>query len=287
MGRQKKKKKRASKASKNVSQSSKVSSNNIMKALIFLAIGAAVWINTFTTSTNNDLVVHFVSNGASSSEYLKTSNSHLLKCSTQEETNVFDFNKYHYYMPNGKRISVESDVCTSTTTTLHVTRVPKSQHYVWPAPQTGHITNVSLQDGTNVRPSHSTNTSHKNTHTHTQVQLEVLASSPRILYIHNFLSESEANDLIAYAQSDANPYKMAPSTTGTEMWNHMSEEKRKKAVSSQRTSTNAFVLSTPTAKRLKRRAFDLLNLKYDEQMADGIQVLRYDRKQACVIITRI
>ena len=171
MGR-KKTKQKVSKSSKDVkSNNSKVTKVSI--ALIFVAIGAAVWTNTFTstsnTSTNDDLIVHFVSNGASSNEYLETSNSHVLKCSTPM-LDVFDFNKYHYYMPNGKRISVASDVCTSstsTTTTLHVTRVPKSQHYVWPAPQIGHFTNVSLRDGTNVRTHHSTSTSHtktQNTH---------------------------------------------------------------------------------------------------------------------------
>jgi prolyl 4-hydroxylase len=215
------------------------------------------------------VIVRFVSNGANYQEYINPSESHKLSCSTTTTTTIFDFDTYNYYLPNGILVSSLNDVCTVATNhenNIFVTRVPKSQHYVWPAPYIGHNTSVSLQDGTKIR-------------------LEVLASSPRILYVHNFLSESEANDLISYAQSDKNPYKMAPSTTGTEMWNHMSEERRKSAISSRRTSTNAFVLSTPTAKRLKRRAFDMLNLKYDEEMADGIQVLRYDRKQAYVAHT--
>ena len=171
MGR-KKTKQKASKASKDVkSNNSNVTKVSIL--FIFVAIGAAVWTNTFTSTSNtskdDSLIVHFVSNGASSNEYLETSNSHVLKCSTPM-LDVFDFNKYHYYMPNGKRISVASDVCTtSTTTTLHVTRVPKSQHYVWPAPQIGHFTNVSLRDGTNVRshqPTPHTQTLKHKTQTH-------------------------------------------------------------------------------------------------------------------------
>lgn len=268
MGREKKKK----------VEEAKKTIMNVRTMVLILAIGTGVWMswrNTTTTYDDDDddrrvVLLRFVSNGASPNEYdvLKhTSNSHVVSCPIEEETKIFDFERFRYYMPNGDRISAANDVCTSSSSsTVHVTRVPNSQHYVWPAPRIGHITNVSLQDGT-------------------QIELEVLASSPRILYVHNFLSESEANDLISFAQSDKNPYKMAKSTTGTEMWNHMSEEKRKRAISSQRTSTNAFVLSTPTAMRLKRRAFDMLNLDYDEQLADGIQVLRYDRKQAYIAHT--
>lgn len=255
-------------------EEAKKSIMNVRTMVLILAIGTGVWMSWRNTTTTYDdrrvVLLRFVSNGASPNEYdvqKHSSNSHVVSCPIEEETKIFDFERFTYYMPNGDRISAANDVCTSSSSsTVHVTRVPNSQHYVWPAPRIGHITNVSLQDGT-------------------QIELEVLASSPRILYVHNFLSESEANDLISFAQSDKNPYKMAKSTTGTEMWNHMSEEKRKRAISSQRTSTNAFVLSTPTAMRLKRRAFDMLNLDYDEQLADGIQVLRYDRKQAYIAHT--
>lgn len=51
----------------------------------------------------------------------------------------------------------------------------------------------------------------------------------------------------------------------------------------QRTSFNGFVISSPVAVELKRRAFQLARVQpYDERLADGIQVLRYETKQAYV-----
>ena len=48
-------------------------------------------------------------------------------------------------------------------------------------------------------------------------------------------------------------------------------------MSSTRTSENAWVKDTKTAMRMKRRAFELLGFDhYDERMADGLQVLRYN-----------
>lgn len=53
--------------------------------------------------------------------------------------------------------------------------------------------------------------------------------------------------------------------------------------SSVRTSDNAWVQHTPTAERLKRRTFELLGFtRYDENCADGLQVLRYNATQAYI-----
>ena len=50
-----------------------------------------------------------------------------------------------------------------------------------------------------------------------------------------------------------------------------------------RTSENAFDPDTPTAVALKRRMFELLRIaEYEEDMADGLQLLRYRQKQAYI-----
>eukprot|EP00591_Stephanopyxis_turris_P013992 CAMPEP_0195532780 /NCGR_PEP_ID=MMETSP0794_2-20130614/39104_1 /TAXON_ID=515487 /ORGANISM="Stephanopyxis turris, Strain CCMP 815" /LENGTH=237 /DNA_ID=CAMNT_0040665131 /DNA_START=514 /DNA_END=1224 /DNA_ORIENTATION=+ len=94
------------------------------------------------------------------------------------------------------------------------------------------------------------------------------------------MTEEEANALVEYATSEENPYKMAPSTGGT----HISWEKGGRGNTlSTRTSMNAFDISSPTSAAIKRRAFRLLRIpEYKEAMADGIQVLRYERGQAYV-----
>ena len=49
-----------------------------------------------------------------------------------------------------------------------------------------------------------------------------------------------------------------------------------------RTSLNGFDVDSQTAKDVKHRAFSLLRIPYDERMADGIQILRYELKQAYI-----
>ena len=53
----------------------------------------------------------------------------------------------------------------------------------------------------------------------------------------------------------------------------------KDSKSTSRTSENAWDVSSPVAMPIKKRAFELLRLKYNESMADGIQILRYEHGQ--------
>jgi hypothetical protein len=42
-------------------------------------------------------------------------------------------------------------------------------------------------------------------------------------------------------------------------------------------------VTSPTAQRLKRRCFELLGIRpYDDEWADGLQILRYNRSKAFV-----
>lgn len=103
---------------------------------------------------------------------------------------------------------------------------------------------------------------------HLQITLTTLAEEPRLFALDNFLTEDDASQLIedALAISD-DEHKLTRSSVGAKGY----------TVSSTRTSENAWVKDTKTAMRMKRRAFELLGFDhYDERMADGLQVLRYN-----------
>jgi prolyl 4-hydroxylase len=119
------------------------------------------------------------------------------------------------------------------------------------------------------------------------IELETISTAPRVFYVHNFMSEEEADALVADSQDTVNnPYSLRRSTTGHKSWTEVTEEEKEEITSSQRTSENGFVLSTPEAQAIKKRAFDLLRVEqYDETMADGIQVLRYNLGQAYIAHT--
>ena len=145
-------------------------------------------------------------------------------------------------------------------------------HFQWPAIAVGHRRPVpGLIGGTG-----------------TQIELETLTeptsndknSPPRVFYVHNFLSAQETDDLIKFSTADENQYKMRPSTGGThKAWNQGGSEARLTT----RTSENAFDMQTRNAFNIKQRAFRLLRLGgYKEEMADGIQILRYELGQAYV-----
>jgi len=53
-------------------------------------------------------------------------------------------------------------------------------------------------------------------------------------------------------------------------------------VASTRTSENAFDISSETSKKIFKRAFQLLRVPFKMCQADGIQILRYDQKQAYI-----
>jgi len=141
-------------------------------------------------------------------------------------------------------------------------------HFQWPSVRVGYKRPVTgLVGGTGV-----------------QVELETLTepgtdtSDPRVFYVHNFLSPDEAQAFVDFSTSDDNPYKMAPSTGGThKAWNQGGSGATLKT----RTSMNAFDVTTKLSYEIKKRAFRLLRMgAYRENMADGIQILRYELGQA-------
>ena len=75
-------------------------------------------------------------------------------------------------------------------------------------------------------------------------------------------------------------YTIRLSTTGHKSWTEEGgNPDDAKVQNSQRTSLNGFDIATPASRAIKRRAFELLRIdQYDEHMADGIQVLRYEQR---------
>jgi len=113
------------------------------------------------------------------------------------------------------------------------------------------------------------------------IEIELLSENPRVFYVHNFMSSDEANALVEKATSPSNPYSIRPSTVGHKAW---TQGEGIKNTDSTRTSENGFDVDSPTARKLKQRAWKLLRLSggYDESLVDGFQVLRYELKQAYI-----
>ncbi len=109
-----------------------------------------------------------------------------------------------------------------------------------------------------------------------EIELEVLSISPRVYRVDNFVSEAEMKVLKLWAVDKANHYSMRPSTVGAQSWTQKGGADSK---SQARTSENAWDVSSPVAMPIKQRSFELLRLKYNESMADGVQVLRYEYGQ--------
>jgi len=142
------------------------------------------------------------------------------------------------------------------------------QHFMWPGMHAGHRVTVPGIMSSSDEP----------------IELETLSTgepgSPRVFYVHNFLSDDEAKQLIDFSTDPKNPYGMQPSTAGTEKaWNQGGTTSR----TTTRTSMNAFDISTQNSRDIKKRSIDLLRMgAYEEPLLDGIQVLRYEVGQAYI-----
>lgn len=145
-------------------------------------------------------------------------------------------------------------------------------HFQWPAVHVGYKRPVPGVFGGNGKQIEL--------ETLTEPSLDARTSDPRVFYLHNFLSPEEANEFIRYSTDEENPYQMAPSTGGThKAWNQGGASAR----ITTRTSENAFDISTQNSRNVKQRAFRLLRMGgYVENLADGIQILRYELGQAYV-----
>ncbi|KAF0703776.1 Aste57867_7534 [Aphanomyces stellatus] len=132
--------------------------------------------------------------------------------------------------------------------------------FVWPFVEFGHRVAIESRQSPTGKP----------------IVIESFSDSPRVFLIHDFFSNEEADGLIKRVlEIDNEQKKLQRSGVG-----HESGRKTQSAV---RTSENAFDGESPIAIAMNTRAFDLLNIgDYVEDMADGLQLLRYQQKQAYI-----
>eukprot|EP01062_Namystynia_karyoxenos_P012330 TRINITY_DN14431_c0_g1_i1.p1 TRINITY_DN14431_c0_g1~~TRINITY_DN14431_c0_g1_i1.p1 ORF type:complete len:419 (+),score=102.90 TRINITY_DN14431_c0_g1_i1:508-1764(+) len=113
---------------------------------------------------------------------------------------------------------------------------------MWPALKVGH---VRVADGVRDR----------------RVTLTTLSLAPRVFGVSNFASDEELDELVR-----TNEDRLEPSQVG-------SYQTRKRSLI--RTSSTHFDHTSPASVALQRRAFQLLGMGWRQELAEGVQVLRY------------
>jgi prolyl 4-hydroxylase len=116
----------------------------------------------------------------------------------------------------------------------------------------------------------------KESPTEKPVILESFTESPRTFHVHNFFSYEEADKLIKrISEIDDEHNRLQQS--------HVGHQNGKKQVSKHRTSENAFDQVSETAVTIRKRVFDVLSIgEFQDDMCDGLQLLRYKQKQAYI-----
>ncbi|KAF0700330.1 Aste57867_9143 [Aphanomyces stellatus] len=160
------------------------------------------------------------------------------------------------YTGNGKLVNSFDDIASGDLLYL----VAPGLLFVWPFVHLGHKVHVKA----------------KMSPTKQDIVLESLSESPRVFHVHNFFDYAEADALIERILTiDDEKNKLQQSHVG-----HRSGAKK---VSPHRTSENAFDQVSDVAVAIRKRSFDLLRIpKYQDDMSDGLQLLRYQQKQAYI-----
>ena len=92
------------------------------------------------------------------------------------------------------------------------------------------------------------------------IALETLSESPRVFRVSNFLSNDEMEYLKSFATK-----RLERSHVGI----------GKESFSDDRTSRTAWDTGAETSLKIQRRAFDLIRVKYQLNITDAIQIIRY------------
>jgi prolyl 4-hydroxylase len=94
-----------------------------------------------------------------------------------------------------------------------------------------------------------------------ELMLETLNYSPRVFFIHNLLSDAEANDLVAHADPVVKISTVGSVDIKTDPG---------------RTSDGTFDSTIPASQAIIKRVFKILRMPYDDGMVDGLQIVRYN-----------
>lgn len=102
---------------------------------------------------------------------------------------------------------------------------------------------------------------------------------PRVFTLTGFFDGEDADTLIRNVEAIEDPLKkLQRSGIGPEI----TKSDGKKQTSQVRTSSNAFDSESTTAKKLNHRAFELCRIPYDDLLVDGLQILRYNLREAYI-----
>jgi len=134
---------------------------------------------------------------------------------------------------------------SSTVAAADVWAVPSGVHWVWPTVRVGHSTTTRVGENP-------------------AVFVETLSLSPAVFRLRSFFTEDEALKVV-----ERNKPLIKPSEVGLVG----------RAGDKTRTSSNAWDTSSPMARTLIGRAFDLLKIDASRKLEDGLQVLHYENEQ--------
>ncbi len=128
--------------------------------------------------------------------------------------------------------------------------VPQGLHFLWPLGNVGDI--IIPRNVESPIPER-------------QIRLIQLSQKPRVFQVENFIPDEEVAELI-----EKNEKKLTPSEVGFAGW--VDKE-------GTRTSYTSWDTQTKASKLIRQRTFSTLAMGYDDQLADALQVLRYEPGQ--------
>ncbi|GBG31794.1 Prolyl 4-hydroxylase subunit alpha-1 [Hondaea fermentalgiana] len=123
--------------------------------------------------------------------------------------------------------------------------VPQGLNFVWPLAKVGSVWHPdSVESPVPGKP----------------IALRQLSMSPRVFTVENFMSPDEMDAILEH-----NRELLKPSEVGFAGWRDKT-----------RTSSTAWDFHSWAARKVQKRSFDLLGMEFQSDMADAVQVLRYN-----------
>lgn len=101
------------------------------------------------------------------------------------------------------------------------------------------------------------------------IELETMSIEPRVYKIRNLITDQEIDEFVQFAQTK----KMDRSTVGDILKNSTSQNAG--SLDSDRTSHNTWDTDSSLALKVQQRVFELLRVPFQEEWAEGFQILHY------------
>eukprot|EP00538_Stauroneis_constricta_P002230 CAMPEP_0119554598 /NCGR_PEP_ID=MMETSP1352-20130426/7044_1 /TAXON_ID=265584 /ORGANISM="Stauroneis constricta, Strain CCMP1120" /LENGTH=498 /DNA_ID=CAMNT_0007601213 /DNA_START=108 /DNA_END=1604 /DNA_ORIENTATION=- len=162
------------------------------------------------------------------------------------------------FREDGERIEEFSQLLPDNGVNRRVYLVAEGLEFVWPFIEAGHNQTVSPRALTPVDESKP-------------IVLESMSDSPRVFKVYNMFSLEDADALIENAMSLTGDKAIKRSTVG----NSKAVKDDGAHVESGRTSENAWDSTSPAAKKMITRSFNLTGIVENAGQIDGLQIVRY------------